>query len=214
MEGYATAIQCDPEYSGRNAESFIKYEEDTANIEESVKSEPVKEKKLDYGILTSDRNDPRLKEGQKNETGQHDIYLVLSDEERSKGFIRPVRNSYVHVGKKPNWKEVHRMLDEDERAESKKEYPNRDEYVAVMTVLVDRHGKFAGGTYVTQKELDAWESGKLLGGCGTLTTMGNVLSETYARDPKFYGATFCCGCNKHLPVDEFVWDGTNETVGS
>jgi hypothetical protein len=22
--------------------------------------------------------------------------------------------------------------------------------------------------------------------------MGRALSETYARDPKFYGATFCC----------------------
>lgn len=44
--------------------------------------------------------------------------------------------------------------------------------------------------------------------------MGQALSETYARDPKFYGATFCVGCNKHLPVDEFIWDGTNETVGS
>src|SRR3954467_6361571 len=43
------------------------------------------------------------------------------------------------------------------------------------------------------------------GGCGTVTTMGRALSETYARDPKFYGATFCCGCNRHLPVAEFVW---------
>src|SRR5688500_9223864 len=34
--------------------------------------------------------------------------------------------------------------------------------------------------------------------CGTVTTMGRALSETYARDPKFYGATFCCGCNRHL----------------
>jgi hypothetical protein len=44
--------------------------------------------------------------------------------------------------------------------------------------------------------------------------MNLALSETYARNPKFYGATFCCTCNKHLPVDEFVWEGTDQTVGS
>ena len=50
--------------------------------------------------------------------------------------------------------------------------------------------------------------------CGTVTTMGQTIAETYARDPGFYGATFCCGCERHLPVSEFVWDGTNELVGS
>lgn len=47
--------------------------------------------------------------------------------------------------------------------------------------------------------------------------MGRKLSETYARDPGFYGATFCCRCNAHFPVGangEFVWDGTNEKVGT
>ena len=159
--------------------------------------------------LTTDRNDPKLKEGQLNETGQHEIYLVLPEEEISKGFVRPVRNAYVHVGKKLLYKGIHRMLDEDER----EEYLDK-KYVAVMTVLVDETGKFMGGSYVTQKELDAWESGKLIGGCGTTTTMGKELSETYARNPNFYGATFCCGCNKHLPVEEFVWKGTNQIVGS
>lgn len=50
--------------------------------------------------------------------------------------------------------------------------------------------------------------------CNTTTTMGNSLSETYARDPKFYGATFCCHCNKHLPVEEFVWTVDGQVVGS
>jgi hypothetical protein len=53
--------------------------------------------------------------------------------------------------------------------------------------------------------------------CGTVTTMGDTLSATYARDPYFYGATFCCGCGTHFPVGmngEFVWDGTNEKVGT
>lgn len=97
--------------------------------------------------LTTNPNDPCLHEGQKSE-GQNECYLVLSEEERAKGFVRPVRRTYIHTK------------------------------------------------------------------CGAATTMGTALSETYARDPKFYGATFCTGCNKHLPVDEFLWDGTNETVGS
>lgn len=50
--------------------------------------------------------------------------------------------------------------------------------------------------------------------CGTVTTMGRALSETYARDPTFYGATFCCGCNRHLPVSEFVWSADGQVVGS
>lgn len=49
--------------------------------------------------------------------------------------------------------------------------------------------------------------------CGVATTMSQPIAETYARDPKFYGATYCVGCQKHLPVSEFLWDdGT--TVGS
>lgn len=50
--------------------------------------------------------------------------------------------------------------------------------------------------------------------CGTVTTMGRSLSETYARDPSFYGATFCCGCSRHLPVAEFVWTADGQQVGS
>lgn len=98
-------------------------------------------------MLTTDPNDQCLKDGQK-ETGQNECYLVLSEEERAKGFIRPVRNSYIH----------------------KK--------------------------------------------CGGVTTMGSALSETYARNPKFYGATYCTGCKTHLPVSEFLWDGTDQEVGS
>jgi hypothetical protein len=39
--------------------------------------------------------------------------------------------------------------------------------------------------------------------------MGQAIAETYARDPHFYGATFCVRCSKHRPVGEdgeFVWD--------
>lgn len=50
--------------------------------------------------------------------------------------------------------------------------------------------------------------------CGSITTMGRALSETYARDPGFYGATFCCSCNAHYPVAEFVWTLDGAVVGS
>jgi hypothetical protein len=98
---------------------------------------------------TTNPNDPRLGHGpDETPVPQNEVYLVLSQEERAKGFVRPYRDSYVHTK------------------------------------------------------------------CGTLTKMSEPIAETYARDPKFYGATYCVGCSKHLPVDEFVWDGTNEKVGS
>lgn len=53
--------------------------------------------------------------------------------------------------------------------------------------------------------------------CGVVTTMGQTLAETYAREPGFYSGTFCCGCRAHFPVGadgEFVWDGTSEKVGT
>jgi hypothetical protein len=46
---------------------------------------------------TDDRNDPRLTHGTDDEpVPQADAYLVLSDEERARGFVRPVRSAYVH----------------------------------------------------------------------------------------------------------------------
>ena len=83
--------------------------------------------------------------------GQQEGYVVLAEEERAKGFVRPVRRSYVHLK------------------------------------------------------------------CGILTTMGQTLAETYARDPGFYSGTFCCGCGRHFLVGkdgEFVWAGTDEKVGT
>lgn len=50
--------------------------------------------------------------------------------------------------------------------------------------------------------------------CGTDTTMSQSIAETYARNPKFYGATFCMQCGAHLPVDEFVWGRTDIIVGT
>ncbi len=83
--------------------------------------------------------------------GMQNDYVVLAEEERAKGFVRPVRRSYKHLK------------------------------------------------------------------CGTVTTMGLALAETYSRDPGFYSGTFCCGCGTHFPVGaegEFVWDGSTEKVGT
>lgn len=48
--------------------------------------------------------------------------------------------------------------------------------------------------------------------CGTVTTMSRQISETYARDPYFYGATFCVNCNKHLPLSQFTWEPDGEPM--
>lgn len=56
------------------------------------------------------------------------------------------------------------------------------------------------------------------GGCGAVTTMAQEIAETYARDPGFYGATYCVGCRMHRPVGEhgeFIWaDGSGAKVGT
>ena len=87
-------------------------------------------------------------------TGQHEAYWVLSEAERAKGFVRPVRTKYRHLS------------------------------------------------------------------CGGVTSMGLALSETYARDPKYYGATMCVHCNKHFALLDgdgkptFVWEPDGDPVGS
>lgn len=53
--------------------------------------------------------------------------------------------------------------------------------------------------------------------CGSVTTMHQELAETYARDPGFYSGTYCARCRGHFPVGEsgqFVWDGTDQKVGT
>jgi hypothetical protein len=97
--------------------------------------------------------------------GQQKAYVVLSAEERARGFVRPLRRSYVHAGV---------------------------------------GGKFYRG--------DLIQPGA--NGCGAVTTMSAAIAETYARDPAFYSGTFCVGCGVHRPLAEFVWDGTEEIVGS
>ena len=90
--------------------------------------------------LTTDPNDPRLGHGSDDEpVPQQQVYLVLSEEERKKGFVRPYRDRYIHKT------------------------------------------------------------------CGSETIMGRELSETYARDPHFYGSTYCVHCGMHKPISEFSW---------
>lgn len=145
-----------------------------------------------------------VRAGQTNATGQHDGYIVLCAEERAKGFIRPYRDAYKHVGRSICGKMIH--TDPDGRLGGPR--PVCDQSFG--------HAGPCDGAYrvVSQYEHAEIERTHRIGGCRTVTTMGRSLSETYARDPKFYGATFCCSCNRHLPVDEFVWTSDGETVGS
>lgn len=53
--------------------------------------------------------------------------------------------------------------------------------------------------------------------CGTATTMGQAIAETYARNPGFYGGTYCAGCCDHYPVGEsgqFFWKDDGTKVGT
>ena len=149
--------------------------------------------------ITDDPTDPRIRRGATDteRVPQNEVYLVLPEAERAKGFVRPYRDRYRHVG-------------------LRNRYPLRDLTAAERERYGDTYSKFepypesespVTGRFWRQADLNAK-------GCGTVTTMGRELSETYARDPKFYGATYCCGCMKHLPVGEFVWDADGEEVGS
>lgn len=146
--------------------------------------------------LTNDPHDPRLAKIRAD--GQQEAYLVLSDDERAKGFVRPLRDVYRHVGCRPKFHT--RPLTDDEH-----ERYDKFGYVAYEG-YPDGAGKL--GRFWTQTQLDS--------GCGAETKMGYELAATYARDPKFYGATFCAQCRKHFPVGEdgeFIWlDG--QRVGS
>lgn len=51
--------------------------------------------------------------------------------------------------------------------------------------------------------------------CGAVTHMALALCETYARDPSFYGGTFCAHCGTHFNLRtikdgvvsfNFAWD--------
>lgn len=148
---------------------------------------------------TTDPKDPRLTRGvDDTPVPQAEAYLVLSSEERAKGFVRPFRDSYRHVGEQPNHS-LRGLTEEEKERYSKLGYVAFEMYPVGESALV--------GRFWTQQQLDNK-------GCGAITTMGHAIAETYARDPKFYGATYCTGCQKHRPVAEFVWTADGLVVGS
>lgn len=157
-------------------------------------------KGMERETLTTDRHDPLLHATKPS--GQNAKYLVLSEEERAKGFVRPLRRSCVHVGPRGPVYEL-RDLTLEQRAR----------YGQHGYVKYEPYPEEAGGLgrFWTQELLDKVKKG----GCGAVTRMSDAIAETYARDPSFYGATFCCVCGTHFPVEEFTWlDNPNERVGS
>jgi len=144
------------------------------------------------------------KQQEKQKVGMHADYIVLSSEERQKGFKRPVRRSYRHVGKPPPKHPLRDLTPEEKERYKSFNYYRFEAYPPSASSVT--------GRFWTKKDLESVETG-----CGVVTTMSVAHAETYARDPGFYGSTFCCGCNTHLPVGEageFVWDGTTERVGT
>lgn len=141
--------------------------------------------------------------------GQHVDHWVLCASERAKGFVRPLRTSYVHVGRAAP-KYPLRDLTEDERRFNEGCADIDDIFVKFEPYPKGSTGR---GRFWTQAELD-----KIGKGCGTKTNMPMAIAETYAASPGYYGSTFCCGCNAYLPVGkdgEFVWDTvSNERVGT
>lgn len=135
--------------------------------------------------------------------GQQKGYVVLSEDERQRGFVRPVRLSYRHVGKPPpaNLRDL-----------TAAEHAQYDQYGYLKYEEYGKERSPVLGCFWTRQMLD-----RLGKGCGTVTTMAQSLAETYARKPDFYGGTFCAGCSTHFPVGaagEFVWEGTSERVGT
>lgn len=150
--------------------------------------------------VTTDPADPRLGHGADDKpVPQQEVYLVLSDDERAKGFVRPVRYSYRHAGESGPEYPLRDLTDEE-----KERFPD---YVKIEPYPESELPKT--NRLWTQKKID--NIGK---GCGTVTSMNKVIAETYARDPHFYGSTYCVGCGMHKPVSEFTWVDDGTLVGS
>ena len=155
---------------------------------------------------TASGRDPKLDtscsvpDDEKLPDGQHKDHWCLPAEEIAKGYVRPYREKYKHVGIAGP---VHALI--DLTPEEKKRY---DQY-GYLKYEAYPEGSSVLGKYWTQAELD-----KIGKGCGVVTSMPSRCAETYARDPSYYGSTFCCGCGGYFSVREFVWDNSNERVGS
>jgi hypothetical protein len=130
-------------------------------------------------------------------TGMQKGYKVLSEKERARGFVRPVRRTYRHVGIRPKYP-LRDLTDNEKETYASVGYVKYEAYLDSESPLV---GRF-------------WTQAQLNSGCRGETTMGVALAETYAADPKFYGGAFCAHCRTHFDNEEFVWAGTSEILGS
>jgi len=149
--------------------------------------------------ITDDPTDPDLGHGvDAQPVPQNKKYLVLSEAERAKGWVRPYRDTYRHVGIRPK----HPLRDL-----TAEEHERYDQFSYVKFEAYPDSDNRVTGRYWTAAQLTAHA-------CGQTTTMGRAISETYCARPDFYGSTYCCTCSKHLPVEEFVWqeNGQDTTV--
>jgi hypothetical protein len=154
---------------------------------------------------TSGRPVDEVRADQTEKVGQHRDYIVLCPDERAKGFVRPYRDKYIHTGRKVcgAWESPPVSRINGTIGVCTKELGHEGNHCDPQTL----HVSLGDAKKIRDRQIWPW-------GCGVETKMGQALSETYARDPSFYGATFCVRCNQHLPVGEFVWSADGETVGS
>ena len=146
-------------------------------------------------MLTTDPNHPDLVRGLGDESPvpQNKVYLVLSEKERAGGFLRPVRTSYIHNSNGGPRHPLRGLTEEEKVRYAPYNYSKFEEYPD------DGGGKI--GRFWTEAQLSS-----LREPCKRVTTMGLALSETYATDPWFYGATYCVHCKMHRPLAEFSWE--------
>lgn len=145
----------------------------------------------------------------KRPDGQHvDHWVMCRGEIIEKGFVRPVRMKYVHVGIKGPVHPTRPLTDEETERWGGNGYVAYEEYPEDKRGLNGR----SLGRFWKRAELD-----KVGRGCGTVTSMPRSIAETYAAQPGYYGKTYCAGCCDYHRVGiqgEFVWDGTDDRVGT
>lgn len=164
---------------------------------ERGKEREMKEKKQQLCTTDGTLVDSHNPNGATKPNGQHERYIGICPDDGTP-YVRPVRYAYVHVGARPKYP-LRDLTNEEALQFGKENYVAYEEYPESESPKVGRY----------------WTKSQIESGCGAVTTMNDMLAKTYAKDPSFYGSTFCCGCGKHLPVEEFVWDDNRtERVGS
>src|SRR6266403_246345 len=98
-----------------------------------------------------------VRQNQTEETGQYKSYVVLCPNERAKGFIRPYRDSYEHVGIRPRYP-LRDLTEEEQIRHKDSHYAKYEEYPESESPLV--------GRFWTQEDLNS--------GCGVVTHMGKA----------------------------------------